>query len=249
MKETYYFQHDYNATQDPKLIALLARCGLDGIGMFWIMIEILHQQPNSKISRDSYNDYIDFYGRVDGDNEHLLNKIKQVLIDVGLFVEQDGFVYSNRVLENKRQRQEISEKRSFAGKRSTEIRQNQTSVEQVLNKIQHKKGKERKEKEKKLNIIERGETPSSVASRFFNNLEEQERVIEQLTLKGYEPNSVKQEIAKFLSYWTEPNKSGSKQRWEMEQTFEIGRRLATWFSRIKTFNNFTPKDNLSKVKN
>jgi len=158
MKETYYFSHDYNASQDPKIMSLVAKCGLSGIGMYWILIEILHQQPESKINREIYDDYIDFYGRIDAENEHLLNKIKDVLIDVGLFVEQDGFIFSKRVLENKKQREILSEKRSFAGKKSAEARRNNTSVEQVLNKRQQ--GKERKGKERKDNNSE----PSSLIS-------------------------------------------------------------------------------------
>ena len=98
MKETYYFSHDYNATQDPKMMALMAKCGLQGVGMYWVLVELLHQQTDNKIKRETYNDYIDFYGRVDYDNEQVLNKLKQALIDVGLFVEQDNFIFSKRVL-------------------------------------------------------------------------------------------------------------------------------------------------------
>ncbi len=155
MKETYYFAHDYNAIQDPKMMSLLCGCGLSGIGLYWIIIEILHQQKNNKISYQAYCDYIDFYGKIDGDNEHVLNKIRQMLISVGLFVKENEEIYSNRVLENINQRKIISEKRSFAGKKSGEIRRNinkkdnkRTSVEHVLNKNEHKK-----KKEKKRNII------------------------------------------------------------------------------------------------
>ena len=44
------------------------------------------------------------------------------------------------------------------------------------------------------------------------------------------------EVQKFISYWTEPNKSGTKQRWQLEKTFELKRRLATWFGNIKNFS-------------
>lgn len=37
----------------------------------------------------------------------------------------------------------------------------------------------------------------------------------------------------FFSYWTEPNKSGTKMRFELERTWEISRRLNTWASREK----------------
>ena len=47
--------------------------------------------------------------------------------------------------------------------------------------------------------------------------------------KGYDKN----EIDKFVSYWTEKNKSGSKMKFEMQQTFDITRRLANWMSNKK----------------
>lgn len=150
MKETFYFSHDYNATQDPKMMALISTCGLAGVGMYWILIEILHQQPESRILHKSFEDYIEFYGRMDGDTEQVLNKIKQMLINVGLFVQEGDFVYSERVLKNKKERERLSELRSLAGKKSAAIRLNSTLVEQPLNKGQQ--GKERKGKEIKGNI-------------------------------------------------------------------------------------------------
>jgi hypothetical protein len=245
MKESYYFQHDYSAIQDPKMMSLLYNCGLGGIGMYWILIEILHQQPESKIEYQTYSDYIDFYGRLDGENEQMLNKLKQVLIQIGLLINQDDFIYSNRVLENKKQRKEISDKRSLAGKKSAEIRQNLTNAEQNINKGQQ--GKEKKGKERKEINRDIESSPRAIAEKFFNDLKEQDRVVEEIANK-YQSNQgvVKTEIVKFVSYWTEPNKSGTKQRWEIEKTFEISRRLATWFSRINNFNG-QPKSKFTTI--
>ena len=41
----------------------------------------------------------------------------------------------------------------------------------------------------------------------------------------------------FISYWTEPNRSGTKLRFELQQTFEVSRRLSTW---NKNQENFKP---------
>jgi len=46
----------------------------------------------------------------------------------------------------------------------------------------------------------------------------------------------------FLSYWTEPNKSKTKLRFQLEKTWDTARRLNTWASRDKTFNKNTPSD-------
>jgi hypothetical protein len=46
-------------------------------------------------------------------------------------------------------------------------------------------------------------------------------------------------LQKFCDYWTELNKSKTKMRWELEKTFEISKRLATWANRDKEFNKNT----------
>ncbi len=152
-KEAYYFPHDSNAIQDPKMMVLLSECGLSGVGIFWIIIEILHQQESGLITQEEFKKYLSFYYHFQTDGEHLLNKIEQVLIKSKLLLIKDGYITSDRVLKNKKYREDISEKRSFAGKKSGESRSKGTSVGQVLNKTQQ--GKERKVKEKKGNNIDK----------------------------------------------------------------------------------------------
>lgn len=45
-----------------------------------------------------------------------------------------------------------------------------------------------------------------------------------------------QMIRAFFNYWTERNKSGTKMRFELERTWELSKRLATWASNEKQFN-------------
>lgn len=51
-------------------------------------------------------------------------------------------------------------------------------------------------------------------------------------------------LNKFYTYWTEPNKSKTKFRAELEKTWDVEGRLRTWASREKTF---TKPDQVSKV--
>ena len=44
-------------------------------------------------------------------------------------------------------------------------------------------------------------------------------------------------LERFFSYWTEANKSNTKLRFELERTFEVGKRLARWASNDNNFNN------------
>lgn len=41
----------------------------------------------------------------------------------------------------------------------------------------------------------------------------------------------RQMVDKFFLYWSEPNKSGTKMRWEQQPTWEIHRRMLNWASR------------------
>lgn len=44
-------------------------------------------------------------------------------------------------------------------------------------------------------------------------------------------------VADFTAYWTEPNKSKTKMRFEMQKTFSIPLRLKKWYDNSQKFNN------------
>ena len=47
----------------------------------------------------------------------------------------------------------------------------------------------------------------------------------------------KEMVRAFFDYWSEPNKSNSKMRFELERTWDLARRLGTWASRDNQFNH------------
>lgn len=85
-----------------------------------------------------------------------------------------------------------------------------------------------------------GSTPAEEAREFFTNSEMQLQIFDELCPQASPYRSlVGKEIIKFIDYWTELNKSGTKQRWEQEPTFEIKRRLKKWLSNTKSLNQNT----------
>lgn len=68
---------------------------------------------------------------------------------------------------------------------------------------------------------------------FFESEEIQEKTILFLVEKSIPENVARPEVKKFVSYWSELNGTGKKQRWELEKTFEVKRRLGTWFSNVR----------------
>lgn len=79
-------------------------------------------------------------------------------------------------------------------------------------------------------------TPSEEARDFFKgNIE---NIFNEFKDKSSLSNELlKLEFQKFILYWTEKNKSGTKQRWEQQSTFEVKRRLATWLGKMKDYKN------------
>lgn len=59
---------------------------------------------------------------------------------------------------------------------------------------------------------------------------------------SYEPAMLKE----FFDYWTEPNKSRSKMRWEQEKTWELPLRLSRWAANQKT-NKITNQNKTGNV--
>tara|TARA_R100001463_G_scaffold8115_1_gene25326 strand:+ start:252 stop:842 length:591 start_codon:yes stop_codon:yes gene_type:complete len=46
----------------------------------------------------------------------------------------------------------------------------------------------------------------------------------------------------FVDYWTEPNRSKTKLRYELQKTFDVSRRLKTWAKNEKQFNKSEKKN-------
>lgn len=77
------------------------------------------------------------------------------------------------------------------------------------------------------------ETPGEFARRFFGgDLNAWEDLSTQLEAAGIPAIAVQREMKKFTAYWTEPTPSGKKQLWETKPTFEVKRRLGTWFRNL-----------------
>lgn len=133
-KDTYYFSHDVNASNDPKIIVMKKLCGVISYAWWWILIEQLAAQEEYKLPMDK----ITFTGlgiafgmkqneAIASSNEAKLSTAKQAEAYVNLLIsecellETDGeFFWSpsllRRNLLRKKKQEEISKKRSEAGR-------------------------------------------------------------------------------------------------------------------------------------
>jgi hypothetical protein len=109
-KQAYYFSHDSNAKDDPKIIKLRIKHGWKGYGIFWAIIELLRDQDSFTMLADYES--IAFALREDSET------IKSIITDFDLFVIQNDFFHSGSLLNRMKLKEEQSEKaREAANKR------------------------------------------------------------------------------------------------------------------------------------
>ena len=71
------------------------------------------------------------------------------------------------------------------------------------------------------------------------HLLEQRKSVFSIRVSEFRDHYPAEMLIKFFDYWSEMNKSSTQMRWEMERTWELSKRLATWASREKNFVKLT----------
>ena len=140
-KDAYYFSHDSNAKDDPKCMLLIDQLGLEGYGIFWVLIEVLRDQPEFKYPLNLVPILARRYSTT-------AEKMMTVISNYNLFQFDDEKSFFSLSL-NKRMNKVLlsTEQRRIAGLKSGESRRKQidrTTVERPLSECPTKKGKERK---------------------------------------------------------------------------------------------------------
>lgn len=200
VKEAYYFSHDGNARNDEKLLAVRMKYKWEGYGLFWAIVEKLRESTDYTLSKD-YN-LIAFDLRTDA------SMIKSLIEDFGLFVfTEDGkYFYSERLSNSMKFKETKSKKASENALKRWAKNDSYTDVMQT-----HSDRNAIKRKESKVN-----ESIEVRRKEFLASCE------------AYNEKYSKETIQNFFHYWSEPNKSNTKMKFELQQTWELSRRLNTW---------------------
>lgn len=123
-KDTYWFSHDYNARTDGKLLKLRMKHGMEGIGVYWCIVEMLYEE-NGFISLQDY-ERITFELRT---NEEL---VRTVINDFGLFEVNCERFWSNSALERLAVRKDKSEQARAAINVRWEMERKRKSLENSI---------------------------------------------------------------------------------------------------------------------
>lgn len=179
-KDAYYFSHDSNAKDDFKCMLLIEELGLEGYGIFWVLVETLREQENFKYPLKLLSSLARKYNTT-------VVKMEVVVRNYNLFVvENDTFFFScslNKRMElmnNKREQAKLAGIKSGEARRNKKIEQKlngcSTNVEQ-LNKSKVNKIKEN---------IEALLSLSSLSSEELSRVNIQKLSLENATLKFIE---------------------------------------------------------------
>lgn len=115
-KDAFYFPHDSNAKDDPKMMFLIDQLGLEGYGIFWVLIETLREQKDYKapitilpILARKYSTQVE--------------KVKAVVTGYGLFkIEDSEFFFSQSLVDRLSAMVEKKQRKIEASKKAIAVR-------------------------------------------------------------------------------------------------------------------------------
>ena len=106
-KDAYWFSHDSNSRNDVKLVKLRRLHGLEGIGLFWCVVEMLREAKDYELSIESIDD-IAYELRTD-------TSVFESMFQCGLFEKKGEIFYSQSLKHRMVEHDRLKEKRRVAG--------------------------------------------------------------------------------------------------------------------------------------
>lgn len=130
-KDVFWFTHDANATDDEKIMLLIDQLGLEGYGIYWVLIEKLRSSDKFKLS---FTIVPILARRYNTTTEKMMTVIKQY----NLFeFDDENFFFSPSLIVRMQKWVDKKEKNSIAGKISAQKRlglmNNKSESQQVFN--------------------------------------------------------------------------------------------------------------------
>ena len=155
-----YFSHDYNPLSDHKMIAMIAKHGAAGYGLFWRIVEMLHENEAHQMPLKKYI-FSAIGSALKTDQDIVEELVNDCINEYELFRSDGSSFWSERANRNIEKRAEISGKRSKAGQASAASRVRLTNVQHVLTDVEQNSTKEKKVNKKKGNQSEDSYTHDS----------------------------------------------------------------------------------------
>lgn len=121
-KDAYWFKHDSNAKDDPKCVMLIEQLGLEGYGIYWVLVETLRDQPEYRYPLALIPALARRYNTS-------AQKLEAVIRGYQLFESDDEqFFFSPSLLQRMEEYDSKREQARLAGKKSAEVRKKQALI-------------------------------------------------------------------------------------------------------------------------
>lgn len=124
-KDAYYFPHDCNARNDPKVLALRSVFGAEGYGVYFMTVEILREQPEYKLKSNKY-----LYNALAMQMQVQVERVQEIIEACcteftdgdgsALFVNDGEYLYSASLLRRMGKVDDISKLRKEAARKRWE---------------------------------------------------------------------------------------------------------------------------------
>ncbi len=125
-KDCYYFPHDSNAKDDPKCVLLIEQLGMEGYGIYWMLVEVLRDQPD-------YTYPIALIPALARRYNTTCEKVKAVVAGYDLFTIKDDRIFFSDSLNRRMARlEETRVKRSNAGKIGNAARWGESQTDRIV---------------------------------------------------------------------------------------------------------------------
>lgn len=140
-KDAYYFSHDANAQDDPKLMLLIEQMGMEGFGIFWGLIEKLRSEKDYKLPLSVVKP---FSNRWHTSPE----KVETVIKNYNLFKIVNNYFFSLRLRNSMREKTErarlsASARWDKANAMQPHSNRNANGIRNDAIKVKESKGKEK----------------------------------------------------------------------------------------------------------
>ena len=96
-KDAYYFSHDSNARNDPKIVAMMTKHQWFGYGLYWALIELMREQDGYKIKLEKHT-YNALAMQLYIDAKHLHDFVSDCVGEFKLFKQEKGYLFSDSLI-------------------------------------------------------------------------------------------------------------------------------------------------------
>jgi hypothetical protein len=237
-KDSYYFPHYSDARQDRKLRRVIKDLGIEGYGIFFMILEILRGQPDFKYPLKDIDLLVDEIRASEVKVNAVISSYDLFTIDENNnFFSPKQIFYLQPYLEKSKRAREAAQKRwsSIESKRISNANADANAspnadancnADQNASIVEYSIVENRKEKNNKYS--------SETFQERFDSFRE--------SVLSYRSTYSDDMLKSFFDYWTEKSQKGYKMKFEKEKTWELSKRLQRWSS-----NNFGNKGSKESI--